>query len=338
MLGTLFDVLGALVVLVVCADALATTLHVGQAGPLTRHGLGLLWRGLLRLHRHDTSSRLLAAAGSVMLVLTVLGWVVGLWVGWTLVLFGSDRVVDSTTRESVPFADVVYYAGFSLFTLGVGDVVAAGSTGRLLSTLASFTGLFVITLSITYLLSVVSAVVASQALAVRITALGEDPAAVVRGGWTGQGFSSAFVQQLIALTDLVASSAETHLAYPVLHYFRGSEPSSSAVVALARLDDALLLLQHAVHQDARLEPGVVEPLRRTVERYLDTTSSARVGGDLPAPPAPDTEPLARAGVPLADAAEYAVGVAAAEQRRTSMRRHLDSNGWSWEPVGGGALG
>ncbi len=97
--------------------------------------------GALRLHRHDTSSRLLAAAGSVVLVLTVLGRVVGPWVGRTLVLFGSDRVVDSRSGDLVPFA----------------DVVAAGST--------------------THLLPVVSAVVAGQALAVRVHAPGDDPAA-----------------------------------------------------------------------------------------------------------------------------------------------------------------
>lgn len=212
----LLRVAGSAVVLSVALDALATTVTVsGGAGPLTRRVAELLWRGFLRMHRSSVPS-LLQRAGPVLLVTTVLVWVLLLWLGWTLVMLTAG-VVDATTREPAGVADVVYYTGFTIFTLGVGDFVATTSATRVLTAAASFTGVFVITLAITYLISVVAAVVARRALAVQIGTLGSHPAAMVTGGWDGQEFSSAFVQRLVNVTKDLATGAEQHLAYPVLH-------------------------------------------------------------------------------------------------------------------------
>lgn len=324
-------VAGALLVLGVLVDALATTVSVTEgAGPLTRRTSGRVWAGLVRLHRPDSSSVVLTAAGPMLLVGTVLLWVLGLWAGWTMImLVGDPAVVSSSTGAPATLADVVYFAGFTIFTLGVGDFAAATSTFRVLTAVASFTGLFLITLSITYLISVVRAVVASRALAVQVNALGATPGEIAAAGWDGAGFSSAYVQHLVSFTAQLATIAEQHLAYPVLHYFRSHSRDTAAAVAVAHLDDALLILQWAVAPAGGPGAAAVDPARAAVGRFVQTagsTSSTPRGVDPPA--APDLGPLVAAGVPLGRADRFARQVEEESGRRRSLAQLVAAAGWS----------
>lgn len=326
-------VTGAGLVVFVFLDALATTLSVGAGGgPLTRRLAAVLWRGLLRVHRRDSEFSLLTVAGAVLMLTTVLVWVATLWTGWTLVLVGVDAsIVQVSTGAPAGPADVAYYAGFTVFTLGVGDFVASTATGRLVTALASFSGLFLITLAITHLISVVSAVVTRCAIAIHINALGDTASDIIARGWTGDAFSSAFVQQLVALTGELAATAEQHLAYPVLHYFHTGHRSTSASIAIARLDDAMLLLTAAVAPLARPDASAVDPVRRAIDRYLTTvlaTSATPHQGDPPL--APDLDPLIGAGIPVVDAATFTRSVEAQSQRRSTLRRLVEGEGWSWQ--------
>jgi len=323
---------GAAIIVLVFLDALATTLLVGAgAGPLTRRVAGLAWRGLLRLHRRDSESVMLSAAPVVLLIGTVLSWVAGLWGGWVLVLLGGDDVVlDSTTRAPAATVDLVYYVGFTVFTLGVGDFVASTSTWRVTTSVASFTGLFLITLAITYLISVVSAVVARRALAIRINALGGTASEIVAHGWTGEGFSSAFVQQLVALTGQLAATAEQHLAYPVLHYFHSRDRDTSAPIAVAKLDEAMMILAQALAPSAQPDRSAVQPVRDVIDRYLTTASATSAMPRRPDPPAaPDLGPIVAAGIPVVPATEFARRVEEQSARRRSLHELVNSDGWSW---------
>ena len=323
---------GALVLLAVFYDSLTTTLGASRAaGPITRRLSGLLWRVLLRLHRRREGSRLLSAAGPVLLITTVLLWVIGLWAGWTLVLLGEPgAVLDADTGAPGGTLDVVYYAGFTVFTLGVGDFVASSPGMRVLTAVASFTGLSLITLAITYLVSVISAVVSRRALAVTISALGPTSGEMVARGWTRGSFSPEFLQQLVNLTGQLASAGEQHLAYPVLHYFHSRTRQTAAPPALAQLDDALLILDAAVLPQARPSPAAVLPLRSVLDRYLSTVadvSTAPVESD--APPPPDLAPVAAAGIPLDSAERFAERVADHAERRRRLATVVAGDGWSW---------
>lgn len=61
-------------------------------------------------------------------------------------------------------------------------------------------------------MSVVSAVVSRRALAVHIHGLGATANGIVIQGWTGDGYSSSFVQRLVTLTTQVAATAELFAA------------------------------------------------------------------------------------------------------------------------------
>jgi hypothetical protein len=328
-------VVGALLVVAILLDVLVTTLTFGQrAGPITRRLVDHLWRWLRRLRPLGSRSRLLANAGPALLVLTVLVWVVGTWAGWWLVFLGGGAVEAASTGAPASAGDVAYYAGFSVFTLGTGDFVADSPTWRNLTALASFGGLVLITLAITYLLSVVSAVVTRRALAGQIRALGSSAGEVVALGWAGGAFGSAFVQHLVTVTGVLSTVVEQHVAYPVLHYFRSRSPQDSAPVAIALLDDALFLLEAAVADGAAPEAAAVRPARAAIERWLATLGEtgaepARDG----APPAPSVAPLRAAGIPLRPREHLERQLARETGRRCSLQRLVHEAGWLWPGAG-----
>jgi hypothetical protein len=322
---------GLLLVLGVLLDVLTTTLTLGQgAGPLTRWLVGRLWRGLLRLRPRGSRSRLLSNAGPALLVLTVLVWVVTTWVGWWLVFLASGSVEASDTGARASAWDVAYFAGFAVFTLGVGDFVADSPGWRVMAAVASFGGLALITLAITYLLSVVSAVVSRRALVTQISGLGPTAGDIVTAGWSGGAFSPAFTQHLVGLVPPLATVVQQHFAYPVLHYFRSRSPEESAPVAIAVLDDALLLLDAAVDPGVAPERSAVEPVRRAIDRYIRTVGGtpAPRSDDAPPPP-PAVEPLLRAGVPLRPGAILRERLGTETDRRRRLQQLVHDAGWSW---------
>lgn len=321
---------GLAMLLTVAVDALSTTLAVrAGAGPLTRRLTAGLWHVLLRLHRRDSDSALLGLAGPALLLFTVLVWVGLLWAGWTLVfLSGDPSVLEARTGTAANTAQVVYYVAFTVFTLGVGDYVPAGDGWRLVTSVATFSGLFLVTLAITYLVSVVSAVVQRRALAVQVHALGSTPGVIVARGWNGEAFSSAFIQQLTALTGPLATTSELHLAYPVLHFFHTAGRDTAASLAIAALDDAMLVMSAAVAPAARPDSSAVRSVREVISRYVETATAVGVATDVDPPPAPDLSPVTAAGIP---GSETALGAAAAQQaeRRQALRRLVEGDGWSW---------
>ena len=322
---------GSALVLLVLADVLFTTLTLGEgAGPLTRRILGLLWRCSLRLGRPERRSRVLSNSGPALLVVTVAFWLTTTWLGWWLVFLGSGSVRKAETDVPAGAADVAYYAGYAISTLGTGDFVADSPVWRILTALAGVEGLILVTLSITYLLSVVSAVVARRALATQIHALGGTAGEIVVEGWAGNGFSPAFVQQLVGATGSLATVVQQHFAYPVLHYFRSSSPAESAPVAVAVLDDVLLLLEAAVDADVAPSTSAVRPARRIVADYVRTVGGmAAVGDRREPPPCPSVAPLERAGIPLRPAAERDGAFRTGAERRRGLRQLVEEAGWSW---------
>ncbi|MGY1724392.1 potassium channel family protein [Blastococcus sp. SYSU DS0533] len=327
---------GLLLVALVAWDVVTTTFTLGEgAGPLTRRVLDAGWRRLLRLRRESRAgrSRLLSAAGPLLVLATVVLWVALFWLGWSLVFLGSGSVADADADPARPASalDTVYFAGTAISTLGVGDFVATTPTSRVAAAVAAFSGLALMTLAITYLFSVMSAVVERRALATQLHARGESAEEMLLICWEGDRFSPVLTQHLLQLPAQLASVAEQHLAYPVLHFFRSRSTEAAAPVAIARLDDALLLLCSAVAEPVRPPAAAVEPVRRVIGRYLATAAGGRfeVAG-AEGPPPPRTDRLAAAGVPLADGAVLRRAAERDVERRTGLRCLVEDAGWRWD--------
>ncbi|MEU4686098.1 potassium channel family protein [Streptomyces xinghaiensis] len=317
------------------ADAVVTSLSmVTGTGPVSGRVAATVWRVVLAVHtRAPRGGRLLELTGTVTLVVTFLSWTVLLWTGWWLVFTAEDTaVVASRTAEPADAWTRVYYTGYTVFTLGTGDYVPGSPWAQGATTVATLSGLFLVTLSITYLVQVVEAVVHKRVLAEQIHALGRDAARIVAGGWTGTGFSSMFNQHLVSLTAPLLRMGEQHLAYPVVHYFHSASRAKAPSRAIAAFDDALLLLHAGAAPSARPDPSATGPLLAALDQVLDTLRGrffSRAERELPAPP---LSVLHREGIPTVGEDRYAELVREHAGRRRTIQGFLHSDGWRDDPA------
>lgn len=329
-MSSVVTALGGVLVALTLADAAVTALSmVTGTGPVTGRVARGVWRTLLAVHtRTPRGGRLPEWSGTFTLLGVFLTWTLLLWAGWWLVFVAHENAVV-TSRTSVP-ADAgarLYYTGYTLFTLGTGDYVPGTGWAQVATIIASLSGLFLITLSITYLVQVVQAVVHKRAFAQQVHALGSDAAHVIATGWTGSGFSSMFNQHLVSLTEPLLRMGEQHVAFPVVHYFHSSDHRKAPAVAVAVLDDVLTLLDVGVVPEARPDPAATGPLRSALDQVLETLQDQFFPVADRARPAPPLSALRREGVPEVDEERYAARVREHVHRRRTVRGFLHSDGW-----------
>ena len=322
---------GFFLLVLVLVDALWTTLAPRGGGPVTKRIARAWWTASLWLHRRRPHGArgLLGFAGPALIVVVFLVLVIGLWAGW-LMVFSADpaAIVSSSSRVPAALAERIYYVGFTLFTLGNGDYVPVGGRWAVLTALASLNGLFVVTLAITYLVPIVSAVASKRQLAAIINDLGASPVELVCGAWDGSGFEG-LDQHLTALVSSIEGHTQRHLAYPILHYFQSENPRTSLAVSIAVLDEALLLLAEGLTPTVRLAPAVIEPTRRAINGLLDTLNDAFISPAAQTPAPPDLAALASAGIPTVAVPDFGRVVAGLEARRRLLSGLVTDAGRCW---------
>ena len=325
----LLGVLGGVLVVAAAVDSLWTTLWTdGGGGPLTTTLSRGVWRTVTALP--DRLRHVVLRGAGPLLILAA----VGLWVGllltgwWLIFLAGETAVVDATTRVPADGVSRLYFVGYGLFTLGVGDYIAQGDGWQLATIVLTATGLFHITLAITYLMQVVSAVVDKRAFASGVHALGSLPHEVVASAWDGSGFP-ALDQRLLGFTDQLGRLTEQHLAYPVLHYVHTEDLNKASSVAVAVLDDAVTLLVDGVAPGARPSPTALVAARRSITSFLDTVVVSMPGEDAPTPPSPNLSALRAEGIPTVDDRSFATQLVAADGRRRQLNLLVRDDARRW---------
>lgn len=309
---------GVLVIAVVMADAVVTTVNVSErAGRVaalvlraSRPALRAVWSGPRR-----------SAVALAQVVTLLLGWIVGLWLGWWLVLLGPQMRFTDLVHEDRPVdaAETLAVAGSALFALGAGDVVPASTIARLLLPLAAATGLVLVTLEITYLLTLTRVAVHKHQVARMLSGLGDDPAAIVTRCWDGASFApSARVFDELA-TELTLL-AENQRSFPVLYELGSRDRDRTVAPGLTRVLDAVELMGAAAAPEVRLPKITHHRLLTAVDELL---RSSPVSDAADVDDRPDAEVLRRLGVPRAP--EHDGG--RERHLRRGLRALADEEGW-----------
>lgn len=157
--------------------------------------------------------------GTTILVTIIVMWTFLLWAGWSLFfLIDPGSVVLAETGKPAELLEVFYFTGYTLITLGNGEYRPEGAFWQLATLAAATTGFFVITLSITFLLSVLPAVVEKRQLSSYLASLGMSPKEILTAHWDKEN-CQRLTRHLSNVNDSLSRVAQQHLAYPVLHYF-----------------------------------------------------------------------------------------------------------------------
>lgn len=322
-------ILGTALIALVALDAGWTTLVAAGGGPLTRWVGGGIWRLAVGRLSHGP----LKLVGTLIPIGTVLGWLVLVWVSWWLIFSAAEgAVVSAEAGRPADGVSRLYFAGYTVFTLGTGDYVPNGGVWQVLTPVATLSGLVLATLGVTYLIPLTSANNDKRSLATVVSSLGTHPEQVVIRAWNGRSFQG--LETLLAnLAPSIALHAQRHLAYPVLHYLHSGRLATAAPPALARLDEALTILADGVAPEHRPDRALLQAARHAMGDYLDTVQPflhARAGGP---PPSPGLDRLRSAGVPVVSDAEFERRLGERSAHRERLVQLVESDGWTWADVG-----
>lgn len=321
-------VFGVFLIAIIMADALRSTLTTEGGGVLTRH-LAKAQHGLMLWLARATGSRApLAMSGAAAIASITLTWILGLWLGWFLVFDAlPGAVVNAQSKLPADFIGKVYFVGFTLSTLGVGDLAPSGGPAKILTPVAAFNGLLLTTLAITYAVPLVSGAVQKRHFAYSVSSLGTDPVAFVRNAWNGRNFN-ALESLLPDLSSELLQLTEQRLAYPILDSFQTRERGGSLILQIAVLDDALSLLSYGLAASQRPDPVVVNKVRSAIQHYL-----TRAVGDADVrtetPPLPDIQRLSGTGLEVAAENAYAAELVSLAPHRRGLKQALECEGWDW---------
>lgn len=342
-LDVVLFVLGAALVLVTLYDLAATTISLSSArGPLASRLSAVVW-GMARRTSGTRIESVQRAAGPVLLLAILMGWLVTLTLGWTM-LFSVGDALESTAEaqqqgSSIRGVDAVFFVFGNLIGRGSSSLSPTEAWWSTLEALMSLTGVALLTLAIAWILPVVAAVVQKRALAAQISSLGGTPQEIVTRGWNGRTLGDLNLQ-LLPLIPEVALLAQRHLAYPVIHYFHSAAQRTAIGPRLAALDEALTLIDAAgldapdTVRDTNLDTSTTEPLRQAISDYLATLETVFIRADHDAPPPPDPTPLVDAGVVDGSGLRDAVAERCDQlrNRRSLLAGYVRHDGWSWEDI------
>jgi hypothetical protein len=328
----LLFVVGALVIVGMLVDVLWTTVAAGAgAGPLTGRCANALWRAAVRVNG-GRSHRFLQMTG-VGITIGVIGmWITLLWAGWTLTFLADPHaVVDIRTGQQADGWSRASYTGYTIFTLGSSQYGPGAPPWQLGTAVAAGTGLFLVTLAITYLVEVASGVTYKRQLAGYVYGLGDTPDDIIVRAWNGADLT-VLADHFQTLTPAMSYVAQRLLAYPVVHYSHSVERRTAVAPAIAVVDELLTLLHHGVAPAVHLPLLTTEPLRRTVSELLETLEAAFIHPTTLPPPPPCLQRLRDAGIPTVDDEQFQTALELLQPRRRLLLGLVHTDGWPWSSV------
>ena len=242
--------LGACLVLVVLLDVFLTVLYARIGTGIIGDRLArLTWRlllGLAKLSGPRSSATVLSFCGPVILVLLVLAWALGLTVGAALVMHPDLGTSIRAGSGDTPtdFVAALYAAGSSISVVGASDFTPQTSATRLLYLFNSLVGLSVISLTLSYLVQVYTALQQRNTLGLKVhfLASGTGDAAELIAGLGSRGEFSSGYANLADLAVEMTNAAEAHHFYSALFYFRFRDVRYSVSrISLVALDTVTLI-------------------------------------------------------------------------------------------------
>ncbi|HXG84528.1 MAG TPA: potassium channel family protein [Pyrinomonadaceae bacterium] len=258
----LMTTLGGGLLALVFYDVYSTILRATKRpGPISENlNRGLWWaatrftKNLSRRWRH----RLLTGIGPLLLPFLIALLLVFLVTGFALVFlphFATEFKVGE--RETGSLLEAVYFSGITLLTVGFGDIVPLSGATRMLVLLEGASGISVISLGITYLLTVYGALEHKRAVALTFyhqAKQGADVASFITVHFARGRFYDLTDSLKTATRDL-QELLETHLEHPVIHYFHPLEVYKGMPRVLFVMLETITILRSCLDAQEYVEAG-----------------------------------------------------------------------------------
>ncbi|HWK66379.1 MAG TPA: two pore domain potassium channel family protein [Rhizobiaceae bacterium] len=256
MMGRLQQGLGILLILIILLDVFLTVLYARIGTSIVGSRVErLIWASFVTASNAFGSRQgtVLSYCGPVILVLLVGVWAFGLTLGAALIMHPELGTSIRATNGETPtdFVTAMYAGGTSMAIVGASDFTPHTSSTRLLFLSNSLIGASVLSLTLTYLMQVYTALRRRNVMALSIHLLSgrRGDAAELLAHLGPQGQFSAGYTNLSELGVEMTHAKEAHHFYPVLFYFRFSDPYHSVSRSMLVALDTVSLIKSALDDE-----------------------------------------------------------------------------------------
>ncbi|HEV3137895.1 MAG TPA: potassium channel family protein, partial [Pirellulales bacterium] len=262
---------GIALVAVVLYDVFETVVVPRRTGrflrlsPLMIRWLWPIWRRYgVRLYPAWRREDFLGTFAPLALVLLLVLWEISLIVGFGLVM---HALQDQIAPKPADFPSALYFAGASLLTIGYGDIAPVGALARAAALLAGASGLAVVALVISLTFNLYGSFARREIYVLALDSrAGVPPSGVMMLETFGRYKIIDELAPSFAQLELwTAEMLDSHLAYPILPFFRSSHDGQSWVSALGAVLDAATLLITAFPADPANDSDALRKSRASAE-------------------------------------------------------------------------
>ncbi|HEV2800509.1 MAG TPA: hypothetical protein VGW12_08435 [Pyrinomonadaceae bacterium] len=241
--------LGAIVILLVLLDVFLTVLYArAGTGIISDRLARLAWRVFRLVSKPFGRHRgvVLSLCGPVILLLLVAFWDIGLTLGTALVIHPrlGTAVTAGSGETPTDFITALFAGGSSTSIVGAGDFTPQTSSLRAFYLFTSLVGTSIISLTLTYLMQVYTALRRRNAFGLKLHLLSAETAdaAELLAGLGPQGKFDGGHNNLSEMAKEMGEVKESHHFYPVLSYFRFNDSYySMSQTNLLALDTVTLI-------------------------------------------------------------------------------------------------
>ena len=209
-------------------------------------GIYWVWRWVgNRMESIPRRERWLAAYGPVAVLTIFTAWGLALVLAYGLIV---DGVRDEMRPVPDNFGTSVYFSATTLVPLSYGDFVPEGVPARLATVAESATGVILGALAITLLFSLYESFQRREELVVTLDAFAGAPPSGVQMLETASshGMPEELVKTFDDWRQWAAAVLESHLAYPMLVFFRSSHDNEAWLNSFGAVMDAAVLVMSTV--------------------------------------------------------------------------------------------
>ncbi|GBD50162.1 two pore domain potassium channel family protein [Methylopila sp. Yamaguchi] len=338
---TLEQLAGAALTLVFLADIFLTVLYArAGTGLLAPYWIRAIWaaiRGVARLFGRRRRGAVLSLAGPLIVVSLIGFWAIGLTIGAALVIQPALGVAIRPSSGGTPtdFVTALFVAGNSLSIVGGGGYSPQTAGTRILFLINALIGTSALSLVLSYLVQVYSALRERNTLALTIHLMTDSTgdAAVLLARLMPGGEIGNAPSELSNLARSLASTKEAHHFYPLLFYFRFEQPFYSVSRMSFVILDLTTLIDTALDRErygSLINSAPVTSLRRAALQLLHTLHESF----------PTTEPRAEELAAGTRRSTESYLTAVDTLRRSGVASQLDGREFyvaarrDWEPLAG----
>ena len=263
-MNVLYLSLGFLLLIFVIYDFFFTTLSGSGAGPISKKVASLSYRAT-RWSSEFFGRKAFDYCGMTVNLGVLFVWIIIVWLGLFLVFSYDPSGITNSDSRPANWVERLYFTGYVISTLGMGNFKPITPFFEILTSLFSFFGFIFFTSSMTYLISVSSAVIRKRTLSRSISNLGKSPSEIANK--LEKVNSSYRDRQVLSLQEKIDNHLVSHQAYPVVHFFSHSNPENCLSLNFVRLDEALTLLLKS-NERSQNEKEELQLLRSTMTNLL----------------------------------------------------------------------